>query len=594
MTKYSFVIFHKEVDDFLQNLQNLGVVDVTRQHRAIDSYSMDKFEEIARYNAAVKSLKSIREAAVQKGVAIPSGFEASGDILKVYETKLSLKEELNAALKETKAALFEAQPWGIFTQENFDKIKTAGFIPHFYALSEKRFNPQWEQEYPLHIINTENGKVYFTILQTEGEPYSFKEQECKFPDTSANMLEEQIALLNGKIESNEKELLSTTNLIEQFEERKHELFLSLDLYLANTASQKQAEETIVIFEGFAPTEIDAQVDKYLEDNNIYYLKDAAKTEDNPPVKLKNNFFGKLYEPIGELYMLPKYGELDLTLFFAPFYMLFFGLCLGDMGYGLILIVAGLIVNFKMPKFSNYGKLVAFLGLGALIMPALNGTFFGAKLYDIFPMPENIKDLFFSDMNMFWFAIIFGLVQIVCARLINAIFMMKTKGFTAGLHNIGWSVLIVWGAVWYASTEMDFIIPAWVNYIGYAGLALIIFFTSNHKNIIVRLFKGGAALYDVTGVFGDMLSYIRLFGLGTAGGILGLVVNSVAMQMSGIPYIGWFFTVLMLLVGHTAVLFLSGLGAFVHPMRLTFVEFYKNAGFEGGGRAYSPLAKTKQD
>ncbi|MEF9931309.1 MAG: ATPase, partial [Bacteroidales bacterium] len=283
-----------------------------------------------------------------------------------------------------------------------------------------------------------------------------------------------------------------------------------------------------------PTEIDLQVDKYLEDNNIYYLKDAAKTEDNPPVKLKNNFFGKLYEPIGELYMLPKYGELDLTLFFAPFYMLFFGFCLGDMGYGFVLLLTGLIVNFKVPKFSNYGKLVAFLGLGAIIMPALGGTFFGTKIYDLIPMPENIKQLFFSDMKMFWFAIIFGLVQIIFARLLNAIFLMKTKGITAGLHNIGWAIFIAWGAVWYASTEMKFNIPTLVNYMGYAGLALIIFFTSNHKNIIVRLFKGGAALYDVTGVFGDMLSYIRLFGLATSGSILGLVVNSVAMQMSGIP------------------------------------------------------------
>jgi V/A-type H+-transporting ATPase subunit I len=105
-------------------------------------------------------------------------------------------------------------------------------------------------------------------------------------------------------------------------------------------------------------------------------------------------------------------------------------------------------------------------------------------------------------------------------------------------------------------------------------------------------KGAFSLYDITGIFGDMLSYIRLFGLGTAGGILGLVVNSVAMNMSGIPYVGWFFTGLMLLVGHTAVLLLNSLGAFVHPMRLTFVEFYKNAGFGGGGRAFRPLTKNE--
>lgn len=107
-----------------------------------------------------------------------------------------------------------------------------------------------------------------------------------------------------------------------------------------------------------------------------------------------------------------------------------------------------------------------------------------------------------------------------------------------------------------------------------------------------MLKGTFALYDITGIFGDMLSYIRLFGLGTAGGILGMVVNSVAMNMSGIPYIGWFFTGLMLLIGHTAVLLLSSLGAFVHPMRLTFVEFYKNAGFGGGGKAFRPLAKNQ--
>ena len=99
------------------------------------------------------------------------------------------------------------------------------------------------------------------------------------------------------------------------------------------------------------------------------------------------------------------------------------------------------------------------------------------------------------------------------------------------------------------------------------------------------------MYDITGVFGDMLSYIRLFGLGTSGGILGMVINTLAISLSGVPYIGWLLTIVLLLIGHALVLGLSALGAFVHPMRLTFVEFYKNAGFTGGGRAYKPL-KTK--
>jgi V/A-type H+-transporting ATPase subunit I len=90
--------------------------------------------------------------------------------------------------------------------------------------------------------------------------------------------------------------------------------------------------------------------------------------------------------------------------------------------------------------------------------------------------------------------------------------------------------------------------------------------------------------------GDVLSYIRLFGLGMSGGILGMVFNAMAFQLSGIPYVGWVLTVLLLLIGHSLTIFIACLGAFVHPMRLTFVEFYKNVGFTGGGRPYRPLEK----
>jgi V/A-type H+-transporting ATPase subunit I len=102
--------------------------------------------------------------------------------------------------------------------------------------------------------------------------------------------------------------------------------------------------------------------------------------------------------------------------------------------------------------------------------------------------------------------------------------------------------------------------------------------------------GLADLYNITGVMGDLLSYIRLFALGVSSAILGLVVNSIALSAQGIPYVGIVFTILILVVGHTANLMLASLSAFVHPMRLTFVEFYKNVGFVGGGKPYAPLAR----
>ena len=590
MTKYSLVVFHKEVEDFLKNLQEIGVVDVTRQKRAIDSFSMEKFEEIARYNAAASALKRIKDEAIKAKEEIPANKPECENLLVHYTNMVAQRDLLKGKLSALKAEYAEALPWGAFTRENFKALENLSLVPYFYSVSAQKYNKEWESLYPIHILNEYNGKIYFAALMEDGNKPNLPLPESSFPAVSADHLAQQITESEALAQATNQELLALTNCIEELDAEKENLFSNLDLYLANEASQKKADNTIVIFEAFAPTEIDSQVTAFLEENNVYYLKDAAKEEDNPPIKLKNNFFAKLYEPIGELYMLPKYGELDLTMFYAPFYMLFFGFCLGDMGYGLILILAGLFVSFKVKAFANYGKLIAWLGLGTVIMPALSGTVFGAKLYELVPLPQNITDFFFNDMQMFWFAILFGIFQIVVARFIQSIYNFTKKNYRVALNALGWGLSIAWATLAYASSEAGFSYPGWVNYIGFAALALIVLCGSDAKNPIVRIVKGTFTLYDSTSVFGDVLSYIRLFGLATSGGILGFVINSISMTLGEVPYVGWLLMIIMLIIGHTFVMLLSSLGAFVHPLRLTFIEFYKNAGFEGGGRAYNPLKK----
>lgn len=606
MTKYTFVLFHEDVEGFLSNLMDLGVVDITRSKRSVDAVSKDKFDEIERCHRLVKRLESAYSNLIadyekeKQGYAAPASLNIDGvvysnssnneEVVKVVTNKLNRLDSLKIALKNATHSLSESKPWGEFNLLDIERIKELGLACNFYTVSNKRYSSEWESKYAIQILNEENNNVYFIVV---GDNKGFPVPSAKFPAKPASVIESEIADIESEIAKTEAEILFLNSLKDKIDSYSAELFSNLDVYLAKQGSKKEAEETIVVFEGFAPTEIDEKVASFLNDNSVYYFSDAAKTEDNPPIQLKNNFFAKLYEPIGELYMLPTYGELDLTLFFAPFYMLFFGLCLGDMGYGLVLVLTGLFVNFKVKEYANYGKLVAWLGLGSIIMPALNGTFFGAKIYDLFPAFGDLRNVLFDDMKMFWFAIIFGIVQIVFARIVNAIYRMKNEGFTAGLGNIGWAVLITWVSFWYYYNQIGATMPAWAGPFVWVGLALIVLFSSDSKNIIIRIFKGTTSLYDVTGVFGDTLSYIRLFGLGTAGGILGYVVNSVAVQLGAIPYLGWFFMVLMLVVGHTAVLMLSSLGAFVHPMRLTFVEFYKNAGFEGGGREYSPLKRSRK-
>lgn len=591
MSKYTFILLSSELNDFLAQLQEVGIVDITRSTVETDSVSKDMMNLYKRYNQIISKLETFKK---ENESIKPADVNLTGEDLVVYaENGFQRISEIKQQLSQLQRDAKEAQPWGEFSAEDLARIDALGYIPHFYALAENKFSEDWANEYPLQIINRVNDKVYFIILSEKSEQFKFRAIETKFPERSVALINDDIARLSAEMEQLQQILMGIAHKSETLTEDSKKLFSNLDLYFAESASKKEGEGSISILEGFAKTEDDDRLKEYFDKSNVLYLREAAKGEDNPPIKLKSNWFNKLFHPIGGLYMMPTYDELDLTPYFAPFYMLFFGLCLGDMGYGLIMVILGMIVAFAVPKFSGYGKLIAWLGFGSILMPLLSGTVFGLKLPDIFPsMPENIKGLFFSDIKMFWFSIIFGLFQIVFARMLRAIFAFSRKRWDEGLTEVGWSMLIVWAAFAYAGGQMDtkFLPVIADKILSIGGLVLVLFCSSPSKNFLLRPLKGIVSLYDITGIFGDMLSYIRLFGLGTTGGILAFVINSIGMNFSTIPYVGWVLTVVFLIFGHLAVMGLSCLGAFVHPVRLTFVEFYKNAGFIGGGREFNPLRK----
>lgn len=593
MDKYSFIVINKELEGFLIKLQELGMVDINRSSKPVDDFSTELLQKSKKIQEVIKKLESFHNESES-----PSNFDLSnlnGDLfLNEAITLLERRDLLISEIENLKREHNESALWGDFDNSDISKIEALGITLHFYSIFKRSFNESWKEEYPIQILNQTEDKIYFTIASENEAEFNFSLVESKFPHRSfseiENLLVEDERNLN-EVTFKLLELKKSTIILKTLDS---EVMNNLELYLAGTGSVKEAEDSLAILTGFSPAEQKNNISNFLSEESVYFHVENAVEEDNPPIKLKNNFFTRLFEPIADLYMLPKYGELDLTPYFAPFYMLFFGLCFGDMGYGLLLLFGGGLAKYKLKEYKGYLTLIQFLGFGAVLMASLSGTFFGAKIYDIFTFPKSINEFFLSDLEMFWFAIIFGIIQIVFARLLNAIDNIIRRGWKYGMANIGWSLAIIWGSFVYASTmNPSMIIPSWFNYVfGIGGLVLIVLFSSTEGNIIIRVLKGAFSMYDVTGVFGDMLSYIRLFGLGTAGGILGFVVNSVSIDLAGVPYVGWFFSGLMLLLGHTLVLGLSSLGAFVHPMRLTFVEFYKNSGFTGGGRAFRPLTNKK--
>ncbi len=248
------------------------------------------------------------------------------------------------------------------------------------------------------------------------------------------------------------------------------------------------------------------------------------------------------------------------------------------------------------------SLVFYLGVSTFLFGVISGVAFGYPLYDSnLPVYSDLAARFDAqgtDINMllFYLSLILGAIQIIFGLFLKAINETRQFGWKEAVGTMGWIVLLLGGIGIYGISELAEIPLAALNPVIYTLLAIsgtmILLLNNLNRNILMNFGLGLWNTYNmITGILGDLLSYIRLFALGISSAILGFVFNSLAVSMSGnIPVISILIMVIILVVGHGINLFMSGLGAFVHPMRLTFVEFYKNAGFSGGGKHYNPFKK----
>ena len=368
---------------------------------------------------------------------------------------------------------------------------------------------------------------------------------------------------------------------------------------------------ITVFTGFSPAENDIVLTEAFDKMGILYIKEEAVQEDNPPIKLKNNWFTRQFECFTEMYGMPVYSEFDPTPILAPFYLLFFAMCLGDAGYGIVLLLFGLMLNkgwLKVGMFDGLGNIIAILGAGTMVVGTVLGTFFGIGMFDAAWVPEWLKSIMIvGDVDVpgvgvlniqMLLAMGIGIFHICVAMTVKAICYTKRFGWKENIATWGWLILIVGGVLTGLLALGKLISPEAIKWaliiIGAVSALAIYIFNTPGRNPLVNV---GAGLWDTynmaTGILGDVLSYLRLFALGLAGGMLGQAFNNLALSVKGDAVMTWVPFVLILIVGHVINILLSSLGAFVHPMRLTFMEYFKNAGYEGKGSSYNPLTTNKE-
>ena len=598
MLKYTFLLHHLEQEKFLEKIGQLGVIDIT-----INNY--DPSQEESNMIAHISKLKTTIDALKNGSMAskTPSKVNDIKDVdkfIECVETTKERLENLNSDISKVVKELTSTEPWGEYSKDTFDKMRSEGLSFRFFVCGDKQYMQEWEEEYNVFLVERLRGNAYFVLVSREGDELvsipnfgtEVREPIAKHSEIVAKVkaLEEEKANLCDLLGSLKADIDFVNDAFEKENNELHYIRIK-------SGNETAAEGTLIIVESWCPKDKCEAVDNFLETtNDVIFFKDIPTIEENPPVLLKNNWFAETNELITKLYSLPNYHEADVTGFYAPFFIFFVGLCLCDIGYGMLFLILALIAKFKNKVADKRPviNLVMLCSLSTIMMGCITGIFFGASLADM-NMFEPIKDLFVEQNSLFGFSLTIGVIQIIYATILRAVFNMKRRGFKYGLTHLGWAGAIITGCMAYleigglTTDSMTFKVAIGVS------LAIMMLFSNPDKGILSNIGLGIYGLYNnITSLLGDVLSYIRLFALGLSGGVIAGIFNQLAVGMSGdIPIVKYLIMALILLVGHGINLFMGAIGAFVHPLRLTFVEFYKNVGFEGGGRAYNPLSRNKK-
>lgn len=598
MRKYSFLVYHKEYDDFLLKLRELGVVHIIEREGSVTENILARFQRAEEVNKLIRFLDS-RQVQPELNDEKVDAAEIVAELEEIQAEYARIDQQKTLLRKETA----EIEPWGDFSPEQMHELEKKGFKIRLFITPLRDWNSDLSDHPSVFEINQSGGLVYFAVVdQGKGLPDDFNADEVKIPVHSLQWIEqEELKLEKHQIELNKRVSEMAKWYIPALHKYEQELLQDAELKKAFETTEKLADERLSILEGWIPAGAAEVLDKFLDAQGVVYLKESPVPGDKVPILLKNKGFASKFEVLGELYALPNYRELDLTPFFAPFYTIFFGFCIGDIGYGILITLVALLAKRKVTKeMKPVASLISYLGMSTFAFGVISGGFFGINLYETnLPGYQQLQAFYQAnntDMNniLFIMALVLGGIQILFGMGVKAANETVQFGFKYALSTIGWILLFVGGATiaglnMYASVPMETLKPILYAVLGVSGV-LILFLNSPGKNIFVNLGLGLWNTYNmVTGVLGDLLSYIRLFALGIATAILGFVFNSLAMSVGG-SFFGVIFMVIILVIGHSINLFMAGLGAFVHPMRLTFVEFYKNAGFSGGGKKYHPFRK----
>ena len=526
-------------------------------------------------------------------------------------------EQLAGEIENINGKLSALQPWKKLDTplEQMNELKNVrcfvGFLPAQYRseAEEKlqQFNAGMEivNEMPVHTtciivcLKEDGGEVQKILRSADFEQVSF--------ESMTGTVQENIQHLEKQLKQVKQQLAGQQEKAKELAKEQLDFQIVAD-HLSNllkrqdTQGTAPATEQTAIFEGWVRRKDLSRLGEIVSQFDAASISEVQPAEDEePPVEIENKRGIKPFEVITRLYGMPRYFEVDPTAMLAPFFAIFFALCLTDAGYGIIIILA---MVWLIKKMQGDKKLLWMLGICSVftvVAGVLTGGWFGDAVQQFVPALEPLRKKFMwfdpldKPMMFFYIALILGYAQIIFGLFIAFVHNLARRDYVAAVFDqLTWLVMLN-SIVVYGFAKSGVVSAEVGSFFGYLALvpaAGIFLFSQREGGIGGRLGMGAYNLFSAIFYMGDVLSYLRLMALGMVTAGLAMAINVIAKIALDIPYIGAVVMVLVLIGGHLFNLAISGLSAFVHTLRLQYVEFFPKF-LQGGGRDFQPLKKEYQ-
>lgn len=633
--KKFYLFFTGDPSDFLRELQREGYVEITHLPETLGFNntfaSGDEPEENLKKIEFLKEtvnkvegksfsgkiiLNAQEEEEIIKGFPLDATYKKFYQISRDIEQRNKIQEKLSSIRKEL--SLIKDIP--VIPQELFS-MKLFSFS--LFLLPVKRKSPDNILSFKVEEAGQHGQASLYLII---------------FPIEKKNDIIRHIEDINGTIlqikrwnrfpsdilkkitqleENNRTRIKELHTRLKEISSMKYPIFVFYDYALSVLQYLKARKNTGIskfvkglrgwIKEHDVPR-IESLLNTFLPDGYLYLSNPDAN--DEIPIALENKRGIEPFEVVTDLYGKPVYNNLDPSPHLSIFFLLSFAFCITDAAYGIILIIASLLLMKKFkyaPGIIKFSRLILYSGIATIFMGVITGSWFGDMLSRIpagsLPV-ETLKKLVIlnpleggnSAFIFLGWALILGYIQIIWGLYLNLSTSLKHHGFKNSGEPFSLliiQVLVALIIVALVTSKNTLILPL-SSILVFFFIYLMILTGMTQKGFFMRIFWAVYSAYSViaSNLLGDILSYSRLFGLGLTTAVLGFVINEMAFLLTGIPIVGYIIAAILFIVGHMANLGINLLGGYVHTSRLQYLEFFTKF-FEGGGRPFSPLAEPRK-